>query len=35
MEAIVPQVKRETGCVVMSLQAQVMLNQKLQHLNSI
>lgn len=35
MEAIVPQVKRETGCVVMSLQAQDMLNQKLQHLNSI
>ena len=35
METIVPQVKRETGCVVMSLQAQDMLNQKLQHLNTI
>ena len=35
MEAIVPQVKRETGYVVMSLQAQDMLNQKLQHLHSI
>ena len=35
MESVVPQVKRETGCVVMSLQAQDMLNQKLQHLNSI
>jgi hypothetical protein len=35
MEAIVPQVKRETGTVVMSLQAQDMLNQKLQHLHTV
>ena len=33
--AVVPQVKRETGCVVISLQAQDMLNQKLQHLHTI
>ncbi|MCS6243052.1 MAG: hypothetical protein H2172_04225 [Opitutus sp.] len=35
VESIVPQVKRETGIVVMSLQAQDMLNQKLQHLHTI
>ena len=35
VESIVPQVKRETGKVVMSLQAQDMLNQKLQHLHTI
>ena len=35
MESVVPQVKRETGYVVMSLQAQDMLNQKLQHLHTI
>jgi hypothetical protein len=33
--AVVPQVKRETGSVVLSLQAQDMLNQKLQHLHTI
>ena len=35
LEAVVPKVKRDTGAVVMSLQAQDMLNQKLQHLHTV